>query len=82
MGAEGLFALPVTLVREELRAYDTQLQPACDRQEMERQLNRLLLADVKGQVLEKSFTAAGGETLYVLTLRCHCLEDIARVVGF
>ena len=49
---------------------------------MERQLNRLLLADVKGQVLEKSFTAAGGETLYVLTLRCHCLEDIARVVGF
>ena len=82
LGAEGLFALPVTLVREELRAYDTQLQPACDRQEMERQLNRLLLADVKGQVLEKSFTAAGGETLYVLTLRCHCLEDIARVVGF
>ena len=82
LGAEGLFALPVTLVREELRAYDTQLQPACDRQEMERQLNRLLLADVKGQVLEKSFTAAGGESMYVLTLRCHCLEDIARVTPF
>ena len=82
LGAEGLFALPVTLVREELRGYDTQLQPACDRQEMERQLNRLLLADVKGQVLEKSFTAAGGEALYAVTLRCHCLEDIARVVGF
>ena len=27
-------------------------------------------------------TAAGGETLYVVTLRCHCLEDIARVVSF
>ena len=51
------------------------------RQEMERQLNRLLLADVKGQVLEKSFTAAGGESLYVLTLRCRCLEDIAQVVS-
>ena len=49
---------------------------------MERQLNRLLLADVKGQVLEKSFTAVGGEKLYMVTLRCHCLEDIARVVSF
>ena len=81
LGVEGLFALPVTLVREELRGYDTQLQPAYDRQEMERELNRLLLADVKGQVLEKSFTAAGGESLYVLTLRCRCLEDIAQVVS-
>ena len=82
LGAEGLFVLPVTFVREELRGYDTQPEPAYDRQSLERQLNRLLLADVKGQVLEKSFTAAGGETLYVLTLRCHCLEDIARVVSF
>ena len=82
LGAEGLFALPVTFVREELRGYDTQLQPAYDRQALEQQLNSLLLADVKGQVLEKSFTAAGGETLYVLTLRCHCLEDIAQVTGF
>ena len=49
---------------------------------MEQVLSRLLLADVKGQVLEKSFTAAGGEALYVVTLRCHCLEDIARVVSF
>lgn len=82
LGVKGLFVLPVTFVREELRGYDTQLEPAYDRQMLERQLNRLLLADVKGQVLEKSFTAAGGESLYVLTLRCHCLEDIARVTPF
>ena len=82
LGVEGLFVLPVTLVREELRGYDTALQPAYDRQEMEQVLNRLLLADVKGQVLEKSFTAAGGEALYAVTLRCHCLEDIAQVVSF
>ena len=79
LGAEGLFALPVTFVREELRGYDSQLKPAYDRQALERELTAYLLADVKGQVLEKSFTAAGGESLYVLTLRCHCLEDIARV---
>lgn len=82
LGAEGLFALPVTFVREELRGYETQPQPAYDKQALEQQLNSLLLADVKGQVLEKSFTAAGGETLYVLTLRCHCLEDIAQVAAF
>lgn len=79
LGAEGLFALPVTFVREELRGYDSRLRPAWDRQAMERELTAKLLADVKGQVLEKSFTAAGGDSLYVLTLRCHCLEDIARV---
>ena len=40
LGVEGLFALPVTLVREELIPYETELQPAYDRDAMARQLEK------------------------------------------
>jgi len=81
LGVEGLFALPVSFIREELRSYDTQPDAAYDRQLMEQTLSRNLSERVKGQVLNKSFTAGESKGLYVVTLRSHCLEDIAKAVN-
>ena len=80
LGVEGLFALPVTLVREELIPYETELQPAYDRDAMARQLEKQLLEGMDGEVLSRSFSEGESGGLYVLTLRSHCLEDIALAV--
>ncbi len=80
LGVEGLFALPVTLVREELIPYDTELQQAYDREAMAQQLEKELLEDVEGEVLSQSFSQGESGGTYVLTLRSHCLEDIALAV--
>ena len=80
LGIEGLFAMPVTIIREELISYDTQTQKAYDRQEMERQLEEILLDKVNGQVLSQNFSEGESNGVYVLTLRSHCLEDIALAV--
>ena len=80
LGVEGLFALPVTLVREELIPYETELQPAYDRDAMARQLEKQLLEGMDGEVLSRSFSEGESGGLYVLTLRSHCLEDIVLAV--
>ena len=80
VGVDGLFALPVTIVREELIPYDTELMPAYDRQAMAGQLEEELLENVEGEVLSQSFSEGESGGLYVLTLRSHCLEDIALAV--
>lgn len=80
LGVEGLFALPVTLVREELIPYETELQPAYDRDAMARQLEKQLLEGMDGEVLSRNFSEGESGGLYVLTLRSHCLEDIALAV--
>lgn len=72
--------MPVTIIREELISYDTQTQKAYDRQEMERQLEEILLDKVNGQVLSQNFSEGESNGVYVLTLRSHCLEDIALAV--
>lgn len=80
LGVEGLFALPVTLVREELIPYETQPGRAYDSSAMAGQLEKQLLDSVEGEVLSRSFSQGKSGGLYVLTLRSHCLEDIALAV--
>jgi similar to stage IV sporulation protein len=82
LGVDGLFALPVTLVREELRGYDTQLQAAYDTEQMEQQLSKILSDRINGEILSQSFTAAQTDELYTVTMRSRCLEDIAKVVSW
>lgn len=79
LGIEGLFSLPLSFVREELRGYELQSGRAADRQQMERQLYSLLDEMVEGQVLSSSFSEGESQGLYVLTLRSHCLENIAEL---
>ncbi len=82
LGVEGLFVLPVTLVREELIPYDTELRQAYDRAAMAGQLEKQLLEAVDGEVLSQSFSEGESSGVYLLTLRSHCLEDIALAVDF
>lgn len=80
LGAEGLFSLPLRVIREELRRCDR--EPGCspDYAEMERGLSARLEESVDGEILSRSFTRGGDGDLFILTLRARCLEDIALTV--
>ena len=78
LGLEGFFALPVKLVHERIVSYDTVSSQGYDTQAMSRQLARLLETEAKGQILQSTFTESISDGLYVLTLRAHCIENIAR----
>lgn len=79
LGIEGLFLLPVTLVREELSFYETAEESSGAAEEMKRALNEYLLSTVDGEVLSASFAVSQGEDLLCVTLRAHCLENIAEI---
>ena len=78
LGVDGFFALPIKLVHERLVSYDTVLSPGYDSEAMAAGLSRLLQAQVQGQILQSAYTESRADGLYVLTLRAHCIENIAR----
>ena len=76
---EGVFALPLTLVKTELIAWETETLRAGElRAELEAQLMEELLSDVgpEGTVTEFSFTASEEEGILRVTLRAECHESI------
>ena len=68
--------MPLRIVREEIVRYRSDEQSLYDADEMRRSLEREL-ARVNGQILSRSFTAAETEDSFIITMRAHCLEDIA-----
>lgn len=79
LGIDGLFAMPLKLVREEYRSYrltEAEASGTLMRETLDGRLKDL----VKGEVIQRSFTESVSEELIVLTLRAHCLEDIGRTV--
>lgn len=79
LGVKGLFALPVTLIVEELRPYKADGASTADIAGMGADLKAALMRAVDGQVISASLTAgeSGGVTL--VTLRAACIENIAAV---
>ena len=77
LGVEGLFSLPLRLVRERIVPCARTAGCSVDRGEMERRLYAVLDAATEGQILRHSFSAAPADGLFVLTLRAHCIENIA-----
>ncbi len=77
LGKEGLFALPIRIVRETLVRSRHREQPA-DSARMAARLMDRLQSGLEGQILEHSFAAFERDGLLVVTLRAHCLENIAR----
>lgn len=77
VGVEGLFALPLRL-RVEEQWTGAPIGAVLDRtEEMKRNLLRRLENETDGEVLDYSFSVGRQGELLVVTLRAHCLENIA-----
>jgi hypothetical protein len=77
LGVEGHFALPLRLVHEKIQPYEVSSGKAYDTETMGRELFRQLSDSTAGQILQTSLTESHARGLYVLTLRAHCIENIA-----
>lgn len=78
-GIRGLFALPVTLVVEELRPYRLSGTVPADTAAMGARLEARLEDGLRGVVLSSSVTKGDNGGLAVVTLRAACRENIAQV---
>ena len=81
LGLKGLFSTPLRLVHERFVPYAA--SPGDDyRPEVSaRRLRALLESGIEGQILSSTLTDGKSGPLHVLTLRAHCLENIARPSG-
>lgn len=80
LGVKGLFALPVTLVREKLTRYDCTAGCDADTAAMRQRLTDTLRSRVIGEINSMSFSEGNYDGVYVLTLRAHCTEEIGKTV--
>ena len=78
LGVRGLFTTPLRLVRERIVPYDSEAGTDADPDGMAQRLTKLLTADAEGQVLDSSVSLAPARGLLTVTLRAHCIENIAR----
>ena len=78
LGIPGLFSTPIRLVRERLVPYQTHSGSDCDASELGRRLYAWLSSRTEGQILSYSLTPGRTGELFALTLRAHCLENIAK----
>ena len=78
LGVEGLFALPVTIVREELQRWETAPGSAADAEPMKRRLYEALCARIDGEIVTADYSVAETGGLLCVTLRARCRENIAR----
>ncbi|MBO5496284.1 MAG: sporulation protein YqfD, partial [Oscillospiraceae bacterium] len=76
LGQRGLFALPIRVVKETVVPCRTQ-ETKADSADLAARLMNRLLSGMEGQVLEHSFAASERDGLLVVTLRAHCMENIA-----
>lgn len=77
LGIKGLFALPVTVVREEWSLREKSLMPAGRVQEMQERLYAALAGSIDGEIVSSGFSVSETEKLTVVTLRAQCRENIA-----
>lgn len=76
IGIEGVFAMPVTLVRESMRDY--RLKPIENvTDSLKELLYDTLKSDVNGEILNCGYSSALADGILRVTLRAHCLENIA-----
>lgn len=80
LGIDGLFAMPVTLVREKLVRWETGQGESVPEQEMKERLYATLAEQIDGEIVSSSFSVSRTEGLLHVTLRAQCRENIARNV--
>ena len=79
LGLQGLFSTPLRLVRERFVPYETRPGDDYDPGRTGRQLYARLEESTEGQILSYTLTPGRRGEAHVLTLRAHCLENIARL---
>ncbi len=80
LGIDGLFRLPLTFVREELRPYRATEDAPDLAEEAGQRLIASLAERIDGQILSAKLSFSEKDGLTVVTLRAHCLENIAKSV--
>ena len=77
LSIKGHFALPIRFIHETILPYESSPGPGYDKEAMGRSLCSELESRTEGQLLQRSLTESFARGLYVLTLRAHCVENIA-----
>ena len=78
LGLEGLFSTPIRLVHERFVPYKSAPGDDYDPGGTGRRLYALLEQRTEGQILSHTLSPGKSGELHVLTLRAHCLENIAQ----
>ena len=78
MGVEGLFALPIRVIREEYYLY-TQLEtPTRDPTDRRARLEQMFSEQIEGSILQVQTRSFTKDNVFYTNLRAHCLENIAK----
>ena len=78
LGVKGLFSTPLRLIRERIVPYDSFVGTDADPEGMAERLASLLTLSAEGQILESFVSCAEARGLQTVTLRAHCIENIAQ----
>lgn len=79
LGIQGLFALPVSIVREELIRWEKDQGSSADEQALKERLYQSLQESIDGEIVSHSFSVSEREGLMYVTLLAHCRENIAVI---
>ena len=79
LGIDGLFALPVSLVRETVIVSRPAEGPDADPAAMQQRLEDSLRGSIDGEIVSRSFSVAERDGAVYVTMRARCFENIARV---
>jgi len=78
VGLEGLFALPLRVVREELVRRESAEREEAPEREMQSRLYAWLQQRIDGEISSCSFSVSRTPELVYVTMRAQCSENIAR----
>ena len=80
LGIEGLFRLPLSIVREELRPYRVKELSRDPAEEIGQRMLASLAEHIEGEIVFSSLSTAQVDGMTVVTLRAQCRENIAKTV--
>jgi len=78
LGISGLFRLPLSLVREQYVRRPEQETSTDPVAAMEQRLYETLASEIRGEILAADYAVSRRDGLLAVTMRAHCLENIAR----
>lgn len=77
IGVEGIFSLPITLLREHLTKYDVITEQKLNIEDMKARLYEVLREECRGEIQSFGWSCSEHDGTLTVTLRAQCLENIA-----